>query len=404
MSERDIYSSDQLKKIRETLQSSLGTGSDSALSTLDSRFVASEKSAAQAAEEDKKAAPAAPEVDVPALIQEGNIDAMLEAMGELKDNPGGLRQLTGALLQHNKSKAFHMVDAMSKVTGDKDLIEALANGVVAKKGINPLIDALRHAVISPVAMKVLAGAIAEQGSVNHIIRSIATAPTGQEEAEIIWAMELIGKAGIDSMLEAINLLEKDSPGVVILATGLVNRKEITAQPLSKALIQCMDHPKPAMILAVELTRLADLPSLVMLMEKGLTDKSEAAEVIIAKMVWRSLNEDTKVKMLSRAAKSIKNDSMAGKILAWGLVQQGDPKEMEKAYRRLRANPDAKNIVGVGLVSKLGKFAALRTLGKEVLALGKVQGAADAASREAKNRYNTITTQMLSLSNTTKPKK
>ncbi|MBF0110607.1 MAG: hypothetical protein HQL76_15670 [Magnetococcales bacterium] len=392
MAERDLYTAEQLAKIRATLQENLGDAKSHALENLDSRFAAK---ADEVADSDKKKhKDEKVHVDVPSVLAEGNLKKMIAALGDVKDNPADCRTLVAAIIQHKEVKAFHLVEAMSKVPGDRELVDSLVQGITARKGVNPLIDALRHAEISPSAIKLLAKGIAEQGTINHIIRAIATAPSDQPEAEIIWAMEVIGKGTMEQILEALNLLNAKSPGTVILATGLVNRKEVAIEPLVRALTSSKDNPKASAILAVELTRQADLNSLVTLLEKYISDGTAAGEIIVTRLVFRSLIERGRTKLLAKAARFVKGDSLAGKILAMGIVELGDGAEMEKAFPRLSGHPTGQKIVAVGLNSKLGGLKALRLLGGSFFKLSKFQDEASAATKEARGRYNQILKEVL----------
>ncbi|MBF0142239.1 MAG: hypothetical protein HQL59_02115 [Magnetococcales bacterium] len=399
MADRDIYSAEQLEKIRATLKSTLGEGSAQALANLDTRFTAAESSeAAQAKKSPRKveepAKEAAAAVDIAAVIQEGSIKRLLETLGEVKEDPAGTRSLVAALLQHNEVKAFHMVEALGKVSQDRELVDALVHGIVTRKGVNPLIDALRFAVISPEAMKSLAMAIAEQGTVNHIIRSIATAPRNQEAAEIIWAMEVMGKGTMEQMLESLNLMEATSPGVVILATGVVNRKEVAIEPLVRALGSVKGNSKAESILAVELSRQADIPALITLLEKYVSDRTEAGEILVTKLVHRSLESRGRVKLLAKAAGNMRSDSSASKILAWGIIEQGDDAQLERAYPKMNAAPEARSILGLGISKKLGKIKALKLLGKDFFTASKASAQIEANLSAARKRYHWILKEVL----------
>ncbi|HIJ83756.1 MAG: hypothetical protein HW380_2802 [Magnetococcales bacterium] len=393
MAERDLYTAEQLAKIRATLQDNLGDGSTHALENLDARFVAKEKEKAEP-EKSKKNKEEKVHVDVGSVLEEANLKKMLAALQDVKDNPQDRRTMVAAIIQHKEVKAFHLVEALSKVPTDKELVDSLVHGITSRKGVNPLIDALRHAEISPTSIKSLAKGIAEQGTINHIIRAIATAPSDQPEAEIIWAMEVIGKGTMEQILEAFNLLNAKSPGTVILATGLVNRKEVAIEPLVRALTSCKDNAKASAILSVELTRQADLNSLVTLLEKYIGDSTAAGEIIVARLVFRSLIERGRTKLLAKAARFVKGDSMAGKILAMGIVDLGDAAEMEKAFPRISSHPVGQKIVAVGLHKKIGGLKALRLLGGAFFKIAKFQDDVSAASKEARARYNQIVKEVL----------
>ncbi|MBF0212463.1 MAG: hypothetical protein HQM00_02730 [Magnetococcales bacterium] len=406
MAERDLYTSEQLAKIRATLSDALGENARQALDNLDHRFVAAsdtpdlpnakggggsrKPSASPEFSEEKKS-----NVDVESVIQEGRLKKMLDTLDKIQDEPAQVRTMIAEILRHREVKAFHMVDAMSKVSGDVELVNALAHGIVSHKGVNPLIDGLRHATISPEAMKSLAMGVAEQGTINHVIRAIATAPPNQPDAEIIWAMEVMGRGTMEQMLEAIKLMSNDSPGTTILATGIVNRKEIAIEPLVRSLTATKGNAKATAILAVALTKLADTASLVTLLEKYVTDDTDAGEILTAKLVQRSIEEKDKgrPKLMAKAARVMRGNSMAGKILAMGIVQQGDPLQLETAYQRMNHNV-GKQILATGIAKKLSSLQALRLLGGDYFKLSKIQASADAAVREAKQRYEWILYNML----------
>ncbi|MEO5346402.1 MAG: hypothetical protein H7834_08500 [Magnetococcus sp. YQC-9] len=403
MAERDIYTQEQLDRIRATLVDALGDKANQALDNLSSRFVPAPESAdepqkgsgarkggsssgtSQDHHEEKKV-----HVDVEGVIQEGKLKKMIDVLGKLQDDPTQVRTMIAEILRHPEVKAFHMVDAMSRVSGEIELVNALAHGIVSNKGVNPLIDGLRHATISPEAMKSLAMGIAEQGTINHVIRAIATAPPNQPEAEIIWAMEVMGRGTMEQMLESIKLMANESPGTTILATGIVNRKEIAIEPLVRSLTATKGNAKATAILAVALTRLADTTGLVTLLEKYVTDDTDAGEILTAKLVQRSLEEKdkTRPKVMARAAKLMRADSMAGKILAMGLVQEGDPLQLEAAFQRMN-HISGKQMLACGIAKKLGGMKAIRMLGGDYFKLSKMQAVSDAAMREARQRYEWI---------------
>ncbi|MBF0180959.1 MAG: hypothetical protein HQM03_13130 [Magnetococcales bacterium] len=400
MPDRDQYTSEQLAKIRATLEEALGNDASQALDNLDHRFIAAAEEAeeggagsgrrgsAPAIEDEKKSS-----VDVESVIQEGRLKKMLEALGKIQDDPEQMRTMVAEILRHREVKAFHMVDAMSKVSNDVELVNALAHGIVSHKGVNPLIDGLRHATISPEAMKSLAMGIADQGTVNHIIRAIATAPPAQPEAEIIWAMEVMGRGSTEQMLEAIKLLSNTSPGAIILATGIVNRKDVAIEPLVRALSATKGNAKATTILAVALTKLADTGALITLLEKYISDDTEGGEILSVKLVQRSLEEKGRPKQMAKAAKVVHGNSMAGKILCMGIVDQGDPQQLEMAYQRI-GHPVGKQMLAVGISKKLSALKALQLLGGDYFKLSKMQAVADTATREARQRYNWILQNVL----------
>jgi hypothetical protein len=264
----------------------------------------------------------------------------------------------------------------------------LVDGITSKKGINPLIDALRNATGSPKAMKTLATSIAEQGSVNHLIRSIATAPQGQQEAETIWAMEIMGKGSMEQLLEAMKLLDDASPGIVILAAGLINRKEIAIEPLVRALAAAAENPKASGILAHAMTQIADETQLITMLEKYVTDDTEAAEIFVSKLVHASSKEKGRAKILSKACGFMRGESMTGKILAMGIVKQKNESQLEKAYARMKTHPVGRKMIAVA-IKNLGGMKAIKLLGGAFFQVSKFEDEARTASSEAKKRYKEI---------------
>ncbi|MBF0140775.1 MAG: hypothetical protein HQL74_10915 [Magnetococcales bacterium] len=393
MAERDLYTAEQLAKIRATLQENLGDVKNNVLENLDTRFAAKAEEPTES-DKPKKSKEEKVHVDIASVLEEGKLKKLLAALNDVKDSPEDRRSMVAAIIQHKEVKAFHLVEALSKVPGDKELVDALVQGITSRKGVNPLIDALRHAEISPGAIKSLAKGIAEQGTINHVIRAIATAPGNQPEAEVIWAMEVIGKGTMEQILEATNLLNAASPGTVILATGLVNRKEVAIEPLVRALTSCKENAKASAILSVELTRQADLNSLVTLLEKYISDGTAAGEILMTRLVFRSLIERGRTKLLSKAARFVKGDSVAGKILAMGIVDLGDAEEMEKGFQRMTSHKVGQKMIAVGLHKKIGGLKALRLLGGDFFKISKFQDEVSAGTKEARARYNQILKEVL----------
>ncbi|MBF0427984.1 MAG: hypothetical protein HQL94_03615 [Magnetococcales bacterium] len=401
MADRDLYTKEQLAKIRETLKESLGEHAKQALDNLEHRFVPATELPeddlprgtgiirGRAGDDDEKKST----VDVEGIIHEGRLKKMLDSLDKIQDDPNQVRTMVAEILRHRDVKAFHMVTAMSKVTKDVELVNALARAIVSNKGVNPLIDGMRYATISPEAIKALAMGVAEQGTVNHIIRAIATSPPNLPEAEIIWAMEVMGRGSMEQMLEAIKLLSSDSPGSTILATGIVNRKEVAIEPLVRALTATKDNPHATTILAVALTKLGEVSTWVTLLEKYVSDDSDAGEILMSKLVKRSLDAPNLPKMMAKAARFVSGDSMAGKILAMGIVEQKDPDQMEAAYLRIN-HPVGKQMLAVGISNKMSSIKAMRLLGGDYFKLSKMQAVAAAATKEAQQRYHWILLNML----------
>lgn len=411
MAERDIYTSDQLAKIRATLEETLGDSSSGALENLDNRFVARDSIQQEEEQKPKKKKKSAPEggnagegaedstPDVSLILAEDKLQDMLNAVPTYKDKHDDIRALTQAILNHRDLKAFHLVDTLSKIDkSDVELVNALVAGITSRKGVNPLIEAMRHATESSDAVKALAMSVAEQGTVNHIIRAIATAPQGIRDAEIIWSMEVIGKGSVEQILEAIKLLDPTSPGAVILATGLVNRKEVSIEPLVRALAALQNNEKACSILSVALTQLADIGQLVSLLEKYVTDDTEAAEILVTKLVYLSTTSKKKGDdtMMAKVCGFMRGESLAGKILVMGIVEHGLPANLEKAYARMKAHPIGQQMAAIGIKNKVGGMKAMKLLGGAFFQTGKYEGDVRAAMAEGKRRYNEVMNDILKI--------
>ena len=390
MAENDHYTAEQLARIRATLEHSLGEESGAAIDNLERRFnpAVEEPMVGEDGYKPSKKVEKKP-VDVSTLVDEGKLKKMVDSLDDIQEDTNARKAVVAAVLRHKDVKAFHLVEALSKVSDDVELVDALVQGIISRKGVNPLIDSLRHATASPTAMKTLALALAEQGTVNHLIRAIATAPRNQPEAEIIWAMEIMRKAPMEQLLEAMNLMEDASPGSVILATGLVNRKEVAIEPLVRGLASCKNNAKASAILALELSRLADIPALIVLLEKYISDATEAGEILTAKLVQRSLAEKGRIKLMAKACRFMRGDSMSGKILAMGIVDQGDPVQLERAYERFVSHPLARNMVAIGIQKKVSGLKAFKLLGKLMFQISKIQPDVTKGTNEARQRYKWI---------------
>ncbi|MBF0425602.1 MAG: hypothetical protein HQL66_07260 [Magnetococcales bacterium] len=403
MSQRDRYSADQLAKIRATLKDTLGDGASKALENLDSRFVPAQETSdsdEEGAPKGKKrmdrptAASKASKIDVEELARSGQIPKMLEALPVVLEDPTKVRVLIGAILNNGETKAMHLVDALSKVHKQADLIDPLVQKIVSLKGLNPLVDALKFSTASPNAMRILAQGIAEQGTVNHVLRAIAGAPKNQDEAEVIWSMEVIGKGSVDQILDAMKLIDPLSPGAVILATGLINRKGVTPENLVRGMTATKDNPKASVLVAATLCRRIEVPGLIGILEKYLPDKCEAAEVVVAQLVHRCVDFSTRNRDVVDAARYIKADSMAGQLLALGLIKLDNDEELIRGYRRLPAVSMARKMLALAVVKKKGKLMSLRSLGKEGWDLTKDTDAIEKATRVTQARYKWILTNLL----------
>ncbi|MBF0623778.1 MAG: hypothetical protein HQL82_03120 [Magnetococcales bacterium] len=398
MSTRNQYSAEQLEQIRATLKDSLGDDSTTALDNLNNRFTPgveapeTEKKPGRSLSKTGSSLGKVSKIDVEEVIRSGNITKMLEAVPIVLGEPNKINALIDALLKNGEVKSFHLVEALGKVHKDKDLVERLVDGIITRKGVNPLVDSLKFAVISPKAMLDLARSLAEQGTVNHILRAIAGAPKGQDEVEIIWTMEVIGKGTIDQMLDAIKLIETSSPGTVVLATGIVNRKGTSVESMVRALGAAKENPKAATILVVPLVKKMDVPVLISLMEKYLPDKNPASEIVAAQLVNRCLGHATRSKELATAIRFARNETMTAQILAWGLVKQDKLDQILRGYNRLPSPTMAKKMLAMGVVKMKGKLMSLKELGKAGWDLTSNTAEIAKAMNETQARYKQILAQ------------
>ncbi|MBF0585095.1 MAG: hypothetical protein HQL80_12795 [Magnetococcales bacterium] len=395
MAQKDIYTAEQLERIRSTLGASLGDKSAQALETLETRFAP----APDISEEDAKLMKLREKletksVDVDAVIATGRLPAMISSLDRAKEEPEKQKRLVSVILNHKEAKAPSLVEALSKVSDKLELVEMLVAGIVAQRGVNPLIDALRYATISQTAYNTLAKGIAEQGTVNHMIRTIGTAPRGQPDAELMWAMEIMRKGTLEQMLESMNLLEDDSPGIVALATGVTNRKDVGVEPMVRALAHCKNNAKASAILSRALTDVADVNAIVVILEKYISDGSDAGEIITVKLVHRTKFAKSREGLLFKACRHMRADSMAGKILAMAIYDLGDADKMADAYQRMQAHPNGQKILAMGAYKKLSAFKAMALLGKKYFQMSPIMAEAEEYLKEARKRYEWVLREVL----------
>ncbi|MBF0096631.1 MAG: hypothetical protein HQM04_08740 [Magnetococcales bacterium] len=395
MAQKDNYTVEQLERIRATLGTALGDKSAQALEVLETRFSA----APDVSEEDEKLMKLRekmdnPSVDVTAIIATGRLPDMIAGLDKAKSEPDKQQRLVTAILNHKDAKPPSLVEALGKVTNRRELVEDLVGGIVAQRGVNPLIESLRYATISPTAYGALAKGIAEQGTVNHLIRTIATAPRGQADAELMWSMEIMRKGTLEQLLEAMNLLDDSSPGIVALASGVANRKDVGVEPMVRGLSFCKNNAKASAILALELTRVADLNAVVVILEKYISDGSDAGEILVTKLVHRTKFAKNREPLLIKACRFMRGDSMAGKILAMGLNDLNDGEKFAQAHSRLSSHLGAQKVMAVGIARKLGPIKGVSMLGKEYFKVSSYQPEVDALLKEAKQRYEWILKEVL----------
>lgn len=395
MPPKDIYTAEQLERIRTTLGSSLGDKSAQALETLESRFAP----APDISEEDAKLMKLREKmdnksVDVDAVIATGRLPAMISALERAKEEPEKQKRLVSIIISHKEAKPPALVEALSKVSDKQELVEMLVAAIIAQRGVNPLIDALRYATISQTAYNTLAKGIAEQGTVNHMIRTIGTAPRGQPDAELMWAMEIMRKGTLEQMLESMNLLDDNSPGIVALATGVTNRKDVGVEPMVRALAHCKNNAKASAILSRELTNIADVNAIVVILEKYVSDGTDAGEILAVKLVHRTKFAKSREGLLFKACRHMREDSMAGKILAMGIYELGNAEKMAEGYQRMQAHPNGQKILAMGAYKKLSAFKSMSLLGKKYFQMAPIVAEAEGYLKEARTRYEWVLREVL----------
>ena len=394
MAAGDIYTAEQLESMRKTFKESLGDSSAQALEDLDARFVPAPdvteddlKLERLRAGEDKK-------INADRLVDAGNLGTMLGALAEVKDDPVKQKRLISGILEHKETRSTDLVEALGQVANRQELVEVLVAAISGQKGVNPLIESLRYATISPKAVRSLAKGIAEQGTVNHLIRAIGTAPRNQPDAEVIFAMEVIRKGSLEQMLEALNLLDDASPGTVIVASGVVNRKDVGIEPLVRAMASSKNNAKAAAILALEMTKRAEVPAIVTLLERYISDDSDSGEILTAKLVNSCLGDPSREELMFKACRQMHGESMAGKILAMGILDLNDAAKIENGYGRMVAHKPAKQMLALGIFKKLGMVGGMRLLGKEYFQMSKHQPALEADLKEVRKRFHWIIKEVL----------
>ncbi|MBF0162454.1 MAG: hypothetical protein HQL88_09210 [Magnetococcales bacterium] len=395
MAGKDNYTLEQLERIRNTLGSALGERSAQALEVLETRFVP----APDVSEEDEKLLKMRekmenPTVDVNAVIATGRIRDMIDSIDKAKSEPGKLQRLVTAIVTHKEAKPPLLLEALSKVSDRRELVEDLVGGIVSQRGVSPLIDALRYATISPTAYEALARGIAEQGTVNHMIRTIAAAPKGQPDAELMWAMEIMRRGSVEQMLEAMNLLDDTSPGVVVLASGVANRQDVGVEPMVRGLSFCKNNAKASAILALELTRIADINAVVVILEKYISDATDAGEILVVKLVHRTKFAKAREPLLIKASRFMRGSSMAGKILAMAIYETGDVEKITQAYNRMGGHPPAQKVMAWGLFKHLGAMKCISLLGKAYFSMSAQQAEVEAILKEARQRYAWVLQEVL----------
>ena len=395
MASKDNYTVEQLERIRATLGTALGDKSAQALETLETRF----SPAPDISEEDEKLMKLRekmenPTIDVSNVIATGRLPDFVGALDKVKNELDKQQRLVTAILNHKDAKPPSLLEALSKVSNRRDLVEDLVAGIVAQRGVNPLIEALRYATISPTAYEALAKGIAEQGTVNHMIRTIAAAPRGQPDAELMWAMEIMRKGSLEQMLEAMNLLDDSSPGIVALASGVANRKDVGVEPMVRGLSFCKNNAKASAILALELTRVADINAVVVILEKYISDGSDAGEILVVKLVHRTKFAKSREPLLIKACRFMRGNSMAGKILAMGIYEMGDVEKCVQAYGRLAGHPAAHKVMAWGAFKKLSALKAMSLFGKAYFSMSSQQAEVEAILKEARQRYEWILQEVL----------
>nr|CRH07923.1 Conserved protein of unknown function [Candidatus Magnetococcus massalia] len=404
---RDQFTQKQLDSIKEQLQKSLGDeNSTKAVGNLENRFTAKEEEIIVEANPDVMDDPHATggfkpgsKIDVDEVISEGKMGPMVATLGPLVKLDGreaDLKKVVDAIISHPEVKSFNLVEALGKVKKNVNMVELLVEQIANRKGINPLIDALKAAGKSKKAMAMLAQGISEEGTVNHLLRAIASAPRDQDEVEITLTMEVIGKGSLEQMLEAVKLIDPMSPGAVVLATGIGNLRTLPLEPLIRALTAIKDNEKAAFILTKRLVNTVEVPALVSLLEKYVSDITPPAQVVMTYLIHKVMIQPSRNVELSKATKVVRGDSITAQMLATALVKFGDQDALERAYKRMGACHNAKVILAVAFAKKGGMFGTIRKLGKPGWDMSKHSGEANKLMKGAWARCEELATDVLEL--------
>ncbi|MEG3641510.1 hypothetical protein [Magnetococcus sp. PR-3] len=400
---RDNFTQKQLDSIKDQLSKSLGDKSGKALENLDSRFTAREEEVIVEANPDVMDDQSATggfkpgsKIDVDEVIAEGKMAPLIGTLAPLvkiEDKKADLRKVVEAVINHPEVKAYNLVEALTRVRKNSDMVALLVDQVVARKGINPLIDALKVSGVNKVAMQKLAAGIAEMGTINHLLRAIASCPKNQEEVEITLTMEVIGKGALEQMLEAIKLIDPLSPGAVVLATGVANVKSLPVEPCVRALTAVKDNEAGAQILAKRLVEMVEVPALVSLLEKYVTETTPAAHVVVTQLIHKVIIQPSRNKELVKATKAVRGDSLPAQMLATAIVKYCEKEVWEKVYPRMGGH-NSKVILACAYGKKGGMFGTIRKLGKAGYDMSKHTGEANKLMKEAWDRCEVVAREVL----------
>jgi hypothetical protein len=323
------------------------------------------------------------------LASEGRLQDMMDGLKRVKENKGEAKILVEAILINKQTRAFHLLEVLKDTKQHEEIVDSLVSGIVSRKAINSLIDALSFVENSPNALRHLAEAIVATGKINQIIRAIGTAPKGLPDAEIIWTVEILSKGTLEQIMEAVKLLEVNSPGMIILVAGLVNRDDIAIESLVRAIDFTKSNPNATTLLATAIVRIADAPTIVTLLEKHISDSSYAAEILVTGLVNKSTKGRGKGKLLSKASRCMRSDSTAGQILAMGIVKQKNSEILLNSYNSMKSHQIGRKMIAVGIVDTLGKMQAMKILGSQYFKISKFREEVSAATEEASSFYQFI---------------
>ena len=166
--------------------------------------------------------------------------------------------------------------------------------------------------------------------------------------------------------------------------------------LVRALPACKENQQAANILANEIAKKADVHSLVGILDKFVSHETEAGEMLVAKLVDKG-----RLNQMMDAAKLMRSDSVASRILAVGLVENlagkgdGGVEALHKGFRVLGGAPTARKILALEIIKIKGKLMAMTLLGKEVFEFTKNQAEIDGLAKKARKRYDWILKNELS---------
>ena len=326
-------------------------------------------------------------------IKHEQIDNMVESIADIND-PTERQKMVAAILEHGKLRDSHILLAMGQLQDQVELLDLFVEEVLLRNRFKLLIDALCLSTVSQHSVKRLSIAVLELNDLEKLILAIASVPKGLPETEIIWSMKVIEIGTFEQILKVIGLIAASSPATLILAKSLVTHKKVKSNALKRALSSCKGNEEASAIIVRALSRLSDVKMLLALLADQVADNTQAGEILVSKLVQKSLLSTEESRLIHTACQYMQGDSMAGKILAMGVIDLGNPDQLERAYNRMSEHKIGNKMLACALKAKLNKLQALSLLGKKYFQLNAKSSDIVAATKEARKRYLWITANSL----------